>query len=84
MSFSFWAIAVSTGQNDSGVFKLNVQGDRYLPFEGGGAISKWKLELPSEFRQFDYDTITDVVLQMRYTAVERGDKLKKPAADSVL
>ncbi len=78
------AIAVSTGQNDSGVFELNFQGDRYLPFEGAGAISKWKLELPNEFRQFDYDTITDVVLQMRYTAVEGGDKLKKPASDSVL
>ena len=78
------AIAVSTGQNDSGVFELNFQGDRYLPFEGAGAISKWKIELPSEFRQFDYDTITDVVLQMRYTAVEGGDKLKKPASDSVL
>ncbi len=78
------AIAVSTGQNDSGMFELNFQGDRYLPFEGAGAISKWRIELPSEFRQFDYDTITDVVLQMRYTAVEGGDKLKKPAADSVL
>ena len=78
------AIAVSTGQNDSGVFELNFQGDRYLPFEGAGAISKWRIELPSEFRQFDYDTITDVVLQMRYTAVEGGDKLKKPASDSVL
>ncbi len=78
------AIAVSKGQNDSGVFELNFQGDRYLPFEGAGVISKWKIELPSEFRQFDYDTITDVVLQMRYTAVEGGDKLKKPASDSVL
>ena len=77
------AIAVSTGQNDSGVFELNFQGDRYLPFEGAGAISKWRIELPSEFRQFDYDTITDVVLQMRYTAVEGGDKLKKPASESV-
>ncbi len=78
------AIAVSTGQNDSGVFELNFQGDRYVPFEGAGAISKWKIELPNEFRQFDYDTITDVVLQMRYTAVEGGDKLKKPASESVL
>ncbi len=78
------AIAVSTGQNDSGMFELNFQGERYLPFEGAGAISKWRIELPNEFRQFDYDTITDVVLQMRYTAVEGGDKLKKPATDFVL
>ncbi|WP_375492739.1 neuraminidase-like domain-containing protein [uncultured Nostoc sp.] len=77
------AIAVSTGQNDSGVFELNFRDERYLPFEGAGAISKWRLELPSAFRQFDYDTITDVVMQLRYTAVDGGDKLKLNAGGSV-
>ena len=78
------SIAVSSGQNDSGVFELNFKDERYLPFEGAGAISKWRLELPDSFRQFDYDTITDVIMQLRYTAVEGGDKLKKPASDSVM
>jgi hypothetical protein len=77
------AIAVSSGQNDSGVFELNFRDERYIPFEGAGVISKWRLELPEQFRQFDYDTITDVIMQLRYTAVEGGDKLKKPAAESV-
>ncbi len=79
------AIAVSTGQNDSGVFELNFRDERYLPFEGAGAISQWQLELPSAnfFRQFDYDTITDVVIQLRYTAVDGGDKLKLYAGGSV-
>lgn len=77
------SIATSTGQNDSGMFELNFKDERYLPFEGAGAISKWRLELPTEFRQFDYDTITDVIMQHRYIADEGGDKLKKPAADSV-
>lgn len=77
------AIAVSSGQNDSGVFELNFKDERYMPFEGAGAISKWRIELPSEFRQFDYDTISDVIMHLRYTAVDGGDKLKKPAADSV-
>jgi hypothetical protein len=77
------AIAVSTGQNDSGVFELNFRDERYLPFEGAGAISKWRLELPNDFRQFDYDTISDIVIQIRYTALDGGDKLKKAAADSV-
>lgn len=76
------SIAVSTGQNDSGVFELNFRDERYIPFEGAGAISKWRIELP-EFRQFDYDTISDVILHMRYTAVDGGDKLKVPAAASV-
>ena len=71
------------GQNDSGVFELNFRDERYIPFEGAGAISKWRVELPEKFRQFDYDSITDVVMHLRYTAVDGGDKLKKPAEDSV-
>jgi hypothetical protein len=77
------SIAASTGQTDSGVFELNFRDERYLPFEGAGAISKWRINLPEKFRQFDYDTISDVVMHLRYTAVDGGDKLKKPAADSV-
>lgn len=77
------SIAVSSGQNDSGVFELNFKDERYIPFEGAGAISKWRLELPKEFRQFDYDTISDAIVQIRYTSLG-ADKLKKPATDSVL
>src|SRR5260221_4407197 len=77
------SIAVSTGQSDSGVFELNFKDERYIPFEGAGAISKWRLELPKDFRQFDYDTISDVVMHLRYTAVDGGDKLKAVAAESV-
>ena len=77
------SIALSSGQNDSGVFELNFKDERYLPFEGAGAVSKWRIELPEKFRQFDYDTISDVVLHLRYTAVDGGDKLKQAAADFV-
>jgi len=77
------SIAVSSGQNDSGVFELNFRDERYIPFEGAGSISKWRIELPAEFRQFDYDTISDVILHLRYTAMEGGDKLKAAAAGSV-
>ena len=79
----FTAIAVSTGQNDSGLFELNFRDERYLPFEGAGAISEWTLELP-EFRQFDYNTISDVVMHIRYTALEGTDAAFKTAVlDSV-
>ncbi|MEG3918511.1 neuraminidase-like domain-containing protein [Microcoleus sp. T3_A4] len=78
------SIAVSSGQNDSGVFELNFKDERYIPFEGAGVISKWRLELPKEFRQFDYNTISDAIVHIRYTALDGGDKLKKPANDSVM
>jgi len=35
--------------------------ERYLPFEGSGAVSQWRLELPTDVPQFDHDTISDVV-----------------------
>ena len=78
------AIAVSAGQNDSGVFELNFRDERYIPFEGAGAISKWSIELPpKEFSQFDYNTISDVVMHLRYTASDGGENLKRDAVTSV-
>jgi len=61
-------ISTSTAQNDAGVFQLNFRDDRYMPFEGAGAISSWKLSLPKNFRQFDYNTINDVIIHVSYTS----------------
>lgn len=76
-------IAISNGQNDSGVFELDFKDEWYAPFEGAGVISRWQLELPDEFRQFDYRTITDAILHVRYMSVSGGDKLKKIATDCI-
>ncbi|MEP7259087.1 MAG: neuraminidase-like domain-containing protein, partial [Flavitalea sp.] len=77
------AIATSSAQRDSGVFELNFKDERYMPFEGAGVISKWTLELP-EIAQFNYETISDIVVHISYTSKDGGDKLKKPAHDSLL
>ena len=63
------------------MFELNFKDERYLPFEGAGVISKWRLELP-QFRQFDYDTISDVVMHVRYISTEGGERLKSASAAS--
>jgi len=68
------AIATSNAQMDSGVFQLDFRDERYLPFEGAGAISTWKIELPDEFRQFDYGTITDVLIHINYTARDAANE----------
>jgi len=39
--------------------------------------------LPSDVRQFDFDTITDVVLNVRYTAREGGDILRAAAVKNL-
>jgi hypothetical protein len=60
-------VVTSTGQNDSGLFETDLQDDRYLPFEGAGAISTWRLELPIDLPQFDLGSVSDVVFHLRYT-----------------
>jgi hypothetical protein len=86
------AIAASNAQNDSGVFELSFRDERYLPFEGAGAISQWSLELFSDLpsnnpdpatpdfgkplRQFDYSTISDAILHIKYTAREDAGSFK--------
>ncbi|MER9203435.1 neuraminidase-like domain-containing protein [Mesorhizobium sp. M0933] len=77
------SIAASNAQNDSGLFELNFRDERYLPFEGAGAISRWRIELPRTFRQFNYDTISDVVLHIRYTARSGGAPLREAAVASL-
>jgi Tc toxin complex TcA C-terminal TcB-binding domain len=80
---SLQAIVTSTAQNDSGLFETNLRDERYLPFENSGVVSEWQLELPSDLRQFDYDTISDVILHVRYTAREGGNPLRKGAVDTL-
>jgi receptor-binding and translocation channel-forming TcA subunit of Tc toxin len=72
---SVQSIVTSGGNNDSGMFETNLRDERFLPFEGTGAISSWKLQLPKVFRPFDYMTIADVILHVRYTARQGGDVL---------
>lgn len=80
------AIATSSGREDSGLFELNLRDERYLPFEGAGAVGRWRLELSSDlemdgqtyrYRAFDYDTISDVTLHLRYTARDGGEKVRQ-------
>ncbi|MFF8610711.1 neuraminidase-like domain-containing protein [Streptomyces sp. NPDC015346] len=77
------SIATSGGQNDGGMFELDFRDDRYLPFEGAGAISRWRFELPADFRQFDYDSISDLIMHVRYTARDGGAPLRERAVESL-
>ncbi len=64
------SIATSSGQNDAGVFQLDFRDERYLPFEGvrlDEAATAWEFTLPGT-RAFDYNTISDVILHIQYTA----------------
>lgn len=68
-------LGLSTGVDDHGMFVLDFGDERYFPFEGTGAISRWTLSFPnheSEDQQAMLETLTDVVLHVRYLAVDGG------------
>jgi hypothetical protein len=80
------SIAISSGQHDSGVFDLSFNTDDFQPFEGAGVISTWRLRLPDStlLKQFDYRSISDVVMHLRYTARDGGDGLRKAATTAAV
>lgn len=80
---SIQSIATSSAQNDDGLFELSFRDDRYLPFEGAGAISQWHLQFPSGVTPFDYSTVSDVIMHLKYTARDGGEALRSDAATSL-
>jgi hypothetical protein len=71
------SIVTSSGHDDFGLFVLDPDDPRYLPFEGAGAISSWRLELPQQrWGEATPEDLADVVLQLSYTARDGGATLK--------
>ncbi|MFV2059529.1 MAG: hemopexin repeat-containing protein [Gammaproteobacteria bacterium] len=84
-------IALSRGVNDAGLFQLNFQDERYLPYEGTGAVSTWRLELNGQQTAFDINTLTDVIIKIEYSALQGGEvfaadvkKLLKPSEATIM
>jgi hypothetical protein len=59
------------------MFSLNFSDDRYLPFEGTGAVSTWRLSLPLATNQINFDTISDVIVRLKYTALDAGTAFRQ-------
>lgn len=77
------SVCTSSAQGDSGMFELNFRDERYLPFEGAGAVSRWRIELSQDSNDFDVSTISDVVLHLNYMARIAGG-LKAAAKQNLL
>jgi peptidoglycan hydrolase-like protein with peptidoglycan-binding domain len=73
------SVVTSSGRDDTGMFQADLRDERFLPFEGAGVIGTWRLELPSHFPQFDYQSISDAVITIRYTALDGGAPLRDAA-----
>jgi hypothetical protein len=69
-------IALSTTLEDNGMFVLNFQDERYLPFEYTGAVSRWSLTFPNHSAQKALlDSLTDIIVHVSYTARREGGSL---------
>ncbi|MCR8930587.1 MULTISPECIES: Tc toxin subunit A-related protein [unclassified Pseudomonas] len=69
-------IALSTSLQDNGMFQLNFQDERYLPFEYTGAISAWSLTFPNDKSQeLMLKSLTDIIVHVSYTARCEGGSL---------
>ncbi|KAF5023711.1 hypothetical protein F66182_4215 [Fusarium sp. NRRL 66182] len=78
------AVALSSSFQDTGAFEMDfAAGDRYGPFEGAGVVSRWSLELPTKTRQFDYHTVSDVILHVNYTSMNGGAAWQTEAEEAV-
>ena len=73
------AVATSRPDGDAGLFHLRFDDDRYLPFEGAGAISTWRIELRQSDNAVDLSQVSDVVLTLAYTARHGGAALEAVA-----
>jgi hypothetical protein len=61
---------IEEGRDNNGVFDLRFDDDRYLPFEGTGAVSRWRLDTggrrpPAELK--------DVTITVKYSAEQGGE-----------
>ncbi|MBP5967454.1 MULTISPECIES: neuraminidase-like domain-containing protein [Pseudomonas] len=69
-------VALSHGIDDNGLFQLNFQDERYLPFEYTGAISCWALTFTCpEAWEALFKSLTDIIVHISYTARSEGRSL---------
>jgi hypothetical protein len=60
------------GEPNNGLFELRFDNDRYLPFEGTGAVSRWRLELGGRPGTYDLRQLSRATITLKYTALQGG------------
>ncbi|MEN5305452.1 neuraminidase-like domain-containing protein [Pseudomonas sp. TWI628] len=66
-------VCLSTGNQDLGLVTAADADDRYLPFEGTGAVSSWHLQFPlPDSQKALLEGLSDIVLDVRYFALPGG------------
>jgi hypothetical protein len=73
-------ISLSRAQGDTGVFDPSPSDPMYLPFEQTGAVSSWQLSMPKANNRISFEGISDVILEVRYSALDGGDAFRAKVA----
>ncbi|GIE94609.1 hemopexin repeat-containing protein [Paractinoplanes rishiriensis] len=61
---------IDEGRDNNGLFELRFDDDRYLPFEGTGAVSRWRLDTGGHLPTVE---LLDVAVTVKYTAEAGGE-----------
>jgi hypothetical protein len=67
------SVALSGPSKAIGLFELHPNDPMLFPFEGSGVATTWRLEMPKGANRFDFATLYDVLVTIRYTAQEDRD-----------
>ncbi|WP_252092036.1 neuraminidase-like domain-containing protein [Pseudomonas sp. MWU13-3659] len=66
-------VCLSSASQDIGLVTAPEADDRYLPFEGTGAVSDWRLRFPRHKAQKALiESLSDVIVEVRYFALYGG------------
>ncbi len=57
---------------NNGLFEMRFDDQKYLPFEGTGAVSQWRLELNGKRGSYDLKDLLDIIVNVKYTALQGG------------
>ncbi|TVT79432.1 neuraminidase-like domain-containing protein [Pseudomonas sp. H3(2019)] len=80
-------VGISHGQDDAGLHQLTFGDERYLPFEGTGAVSSWRLHLPRSNKSDEQvkliKGLTDIIVQVRYLAKSGGTTYTEAVLDKL-
>jgi hypothetical protein len=55
-------VALSAPIDSTAVFEMDELSEMYLPFEGHGVDGTWELRLPKTSNQFDFRTLSDMLI----------------------
>jgi hypothetical protein len=79
-------VGISHGVDDSGIPQMSFGDERYLPFEGTGCVSQWRLAFPRS-KSVDQakliNSLTDIIVHVRYLAKAGGTAYTEAVLDKL-